>query len=130
MYSNIIEISPIPPEPHRPRIVQRMMLRREQDTVLPWSFYTNTDNILRSSIYEQNKRQAKKEKQEMIQKELIYPSIAFSNNNNPHLKRQEELAFSIREDERYRFYFPHNYLKEVKFLIYFILILKTLFRQI
>lgn len=37
-----------PPVPKRPRIVQRMMLRTTEDTMLPWESYTNTANILRS----------------------------------------------------------------------------------
>lgn len=112
MYSNIIEetdmivVSPVPPEVPRPRIVRRMMLEQERDTMIPWSTYTNTERITRNSIAEQSTQQSTSKRRKLIEKELRFPSIAFDNNDR-------EPALSIMEDEKYRFYFSHQYSKEV-----------------
>lgn len=110
MYSNIVQdeiiVSPIPPDPPRPRIVQRMMLDRERDTMIPWSNYTNTDRITRKSIHQENTHEIKAKRRKLMQKELCFPSIAFGIDG-------KESAFSVLDEEKYRFYFFHQYSKEV-----------------
>lgn len=111
MYSNIVEetdnivVSPIPPELPRPRIVRRMMLEQERDTMIPWSTYTNTERITRRNTDEQSAQQSNSKRRKLIEKELRFPSIALDINGR-------ESTLSIMEDEKYRFYFSHQYFKE------------------
>lgn len=112
MYSNIVEetdnivVSPIPPELPRPRIVRRMMLEQERDTMIPWSTYTNTERITRRNTDEQSAQQSNSKRRKLIENELRFPSIALDINGR-------ESTLSIMEDEKYRFYFSHQYFKEV-----------------
>jgi hypothetical protein len=99
MYSDIIHedkimVSSIPPSPPRPRLVRRMMVQHEQDTVLPYSMYTLTENIVNRN--RSNKRQ------KLNNELLVIPSIVL----NPFQKRHQEKELLL--DERNRFFFPHN----------------------
>lgn len=98
-----IPVSPEPAERMRPHIIRRMMMRHQQDTMIPWDNYTNTNQIL------SNKKKIKKQDKEIMKKELRFPSIVFNQfQKNKWKLLGEELAFFIITDKRNRLFFPRD----------------------
>ena len=97
-----IQVSPALPEIPRPRSVRRMVLQRQEDTLMSWSAY-DTISILRKSTTEPP-HTSKAKKLELLQMSLKCPSIALN-----HVKSDltEDQLRAIMRDEKYRlFYTP------------------------
>lgn len=117
-----IQVSPVPPSRPRPRIVQRMMLENQDDTMLPWSSYTNVEAIIRSRDAEEGEAVASgrgrgaTNRLKIIQNQIRFPSIVV---HNPYQKSNrlleeglagdgvERFAEEVMNDDRYRVFFPH-----------------------